>query len=180
MRAGAVKIIEQVAEKKPELVANYLKDLLPALDTPEPQTRWMIIYTFGFCAKLNPSISIKALEKAKEFLNTNSGSCLWDRSILYLGYLGAVSDEYAKKVFPILENTFTGTPSQTKTTLECFERMLPQLNEKMKKSLLMYAEKYSNSSKARVSAKIKKISKKLDLKKLVYSYRRCLCRKQNV
>ncbi|MFH1520054.1 MAG: HEAT repeat domain-containing protein [Candidatus Micrarchaeota archaeon] len=58
VRAGAAKIIEKVAEKKPELVSSYLKELFPALDSPEPQTRWMIIYAFGYCAKLNPDIAV--------------------------------------------------------------------------------------------------------------------------
>src|SRR3990172_5104634 len=47
IRGGAAKIVEQVAEKRPELVAVFLADLEPALDVPEPQTRWMIIRTFG-------------------------------------------------------------------------------------------------------------------------------------
>ena len=161
VRSGAAKIIEQVAQKKPELVAGYLKDLFPGLESYEPQTRWMIIHTFGFCAKLNSVIASKALDKAKEFLNTNSGACLWDRTILYLGYLGATSEMYAKKVFPLLEKTLSTIPSQTKTALESFERMLPLLDDKMKKQLLKYADKYSANSKSSVSTKAKKLIKKL-------------------
>jgi hypothetical protein len=111
VRAEAAKIIEKVAEKKPELVVSYLKDLLPALELPEPQTKWMIIHTLGLCAKLNPSISIKGIDKAKAFLETDSGVCLWDRTILYLGYVGAISRECANEVFPILERALTVVPS---------------------------------------------------------------------
>jgi len=161
VRAGAAKIIEQVAQNKPELVADCLKDLLLGLESSEPQTRWMIIHTFGFCAKLNPVMASKALDKAEEFLNTNSGACLWDRTILYLGYIGAVSEIHAKKVFPLLEKSLSTIPSQTKTTLESFERMFSRLDDKMKKQLLKYADKYSISSKSSVSAKAKKIIKKL-------------------
>jgi hypothetical protein len=53
IRSGAAKVIEIVAENRPELVAPYLEKLLPALSVKEPQTRWMIIRTMGFCAHLN-------------------------------------------------------------------------------------------------------------------------------
>ena len=35
IRAGAAKIVEIVAEKQPQLVADHLQDLLPALEVPE-------------------------------------------------------------------------------------------------------------------------------------------------
>ncbi|MFC2029923.1 hypothetical protein ACFLWA_04250, partial [Chloroflexota bacterium] len=53
VRAGAAKIVEQVALADPSLVAGSLPRLLPALDLPEPQTRWMAIHTLGLCASLD-------------------------------------------------------------------------------------------------------------------------------
>lgn len=161
VRAGAAKIIEMIAEKKPEFVADYLGKLMPGLEVPEPQTRWMIIHSFGYCAKLNPTISVKAFGKAKDFLEANSGACLWDRTILYLGDIGALSKERAEEVFPILRKALSTTPSQTKTILESFEKMIPTLDTKAKKILLSYAEKYSNDSKLSVRNRAKRLSKKL-------------------
>jgi hypothetical protein len=51
VRIGAARIVERVAENRPELVAPYLQDLLPALETPEPQTKWLLLVTLGYCAK---------------------------------------------------------------------------------------------------------------------------------
>ena len=65
VRSGAAKIIEIVAMKKPDIVTPFLKKLLPALEAEEPQTRWMIIRTMGFCSKFNQQISQKALQYAK-------------------------------------------------------------------------------------------------------------------
>jgi len=143
------------------LVADYLKDLLPALELPEPQTKWMIIHTLGLCAHLNPSISIKAIEQAKTFLEEDSGACLWDRTILYLGHIGALSEKYAKQVFPVLEKALTTIPTQTKTILESFERMLPVLDKEAKKRLLKYAKEYSTDNKPSVKSKAMKLQKRL-------------------
>ncbi|MBU0591014.1 HEAT repeat domain-containing protein [Candidatus Micrarchaeota archaeon] len=162
VRAGAAKIIEKVAEKKPELVSPYLKDLFSALESPEAQTRWMIIYAFGYCAKLNPDISVKALPKAKKFLEEESGACLWDRTIIYLGYLGAVSSKNAKHVVPLLEFALEKIPGQTKTILESFERILPVADTGMKNKILKYAKKYSNDKKASVKAKAIKLEKRVN------------------
>jgi ribosomal silencing factor RsfS len=161
VRAGAAKIIEMVAEKKPEFVAGHLERLISGLEVHEPQTRWMLIHTFGYCAKLNPTVSTKAFGKAKDFLEANSGACLWDRTILYLGDIGALSKEQAKKVFPILQKALTSIPSQTKTILESFEKMIPVLDTNDKKVLLEYAIKYSTDSKSSVRNKANKLSKKL-------------------
>lgn len=161
VRAGAAKIIEKVAEKKPDLVAPYLEKLLPALNAPEPQTRWMIIHAFGYCAKQKPGVAAKALDKAKEFLEADSGACLWDRSILYLGYLGVVSKENTKQIFPMLEKAFS-IPGQTKTVLESMERMIPVLGDKEKRRLLEYATKYLSDNKPSVKSKANKILKTLE------------------
>jgi hypothetical protein len=53
IRAGAAKVVEIVAETRPDLVAPFLEKLLPACSVEEPQTRWMVMRTMGFCAHLN-------------------------------------------------------------------------------------------------------------------------------
>ncbi|MBU0693158.1 MAG: hypothetical protein KKC11_00585 [Candidatus Omnitrophica bacterium] len=163
VRSGAAKIIEMVAEKKPEFIADHLEKLMSGLEVAEPQTRWMIIHSFGYCAKLNPTISIKALGKAKDFLEANSGACLWDRTILYLGDIGALSKEQAKEVFPILQKALSAIPSQTKTILESFEKIMPMLGVQAKKMLLECVERHSTDSKSSVRNKEKKLSKRLKI-----------------
>jgi len=103
IRAGAAKIVEIVAEKKPELVAPHLNKLIHALGVDEPQTKWMTLRTFGFCAEKNPKDAEKAIEYAVRCMENKQGLCLSSSAVLYLGDLGAVSKEYAKKVFPLIE-----------------------------------------------------------------------------
>ena len=69
VRSGAAKIVECVAMEKPELVAPYLAVLFPALEAFEPQTRWMIIRTFGLCAKNNPEAAKKAIPFARKYIH---------------------------------------------------------------------------------------------------------------
>lgn len=161
VRAGAAKIIEMVAEKKPEFIADHMKKLKTAFDAPEAQTRWMIIRTFGLCANLNPKAAEEALAKAKIFLKEDSGACLWNRTMIYLGYLGAVSEKYAQKAFPILEKAFTSVPKQENAVLEAVERMIPVLDGQTKTKVQKFAEKHSKSSKSNIKTRATKIIKKL-------------------
>ena len=101
IRAGAAKVVEIVAEKRPEMVAPRLEDLLPALSVQEPQTRWMIIRTMGFCAHLNKPIAQKAIPYAKKYIAEKEGLIIASSADLFLGDYGALSKEDAEIVFPI-------------------------------------------------------------------------------
>ena len=65
VRAGAAEIIEQVAVENPGMIAGFLPRLLPTLDAPEPQTRWMIIHTLGLCAGQDQDVALKAMPKTE-------------------------------------------------------------------------------------------------------------------
>jgi hypothetical protein len=162
IRSGAAKTIEKVAEKKPVIVAPHLDSVLKALDNPEAQTRWMMINTLGLCAKLNQKIASKALDKATQFLHAkNSGACLWDRTICYLGYIGATSKDNLKKVIPLLDYSLLHITSQTKTVLEAYEKIISLGDEKLKQKILATAIKYQNDEKNSVKSKASKLIKKL-------------------
>jgi len=161
VRAGAAKIIEQVAMVDPSLVANLMPRLLPALEVPEAQTRWMIIHTLGFCAALDTPTALKALSKAKEFIGLDSGACLWGSTIIYLGCMGATSEMNARTVFPMLERALREIPRQTKNVLESFLRMLDQTDGEIQTRIARYAETYAQNEKASVRTVARKIKKEL-------------------
>lgn len=160
VRAGAAKIIELVAIKKPELISKNLKSLLPLLDAEEPQTKWVTIHVFGLCAKLEPKLSKSVITKAKLFLKDKS-LCLQDRAITYFGYLGSISSKDASEILPILEDTLTTVPKRIPRAFEGFERMIPVLSQKDKLKLIKIAEKYSQSKTPSIAKYAKKILKKL-------------------
>lgn len=161
IRAGAAKIIEKVSEKRPDLVAPYLEEIMPALDVPEPQTRWMIIHTFGLCAKLNSELAIAAIEKAKEYLKENAGVCLTGATVIYLGNIGALSSREAKIVFPILENSLkTASLNEIDWILESFYKIFQNTDKNIKEKIINHAKKYVNSSKKSQQMRANKILKK--------------------
>lgn len=162
IRAGAAKIIEKVAEVKPELI--HLEKILPGLDMPEPQTRWMITHAIGLCAKCNTDFAYQAFDKIQKFLtDRNSGACLWDRSICYMKYIGLTSSKRAQKVLPILEQALINIPSQTKTILESFEKLILIADRNSKIKILNIAQKYQNNEKNSIKNKAISLIKKLSL-----------------
>ena len=105
IRAGAAKVVEIVAEERPELVASRLDELLPGLSVPEPQTRWMIIRTMGFCAPLNEPAAKKALPYAERYVDAKEGLVIASSADLFLGDLGALSKANARRTFPVLKRS---------------------------------------------------------------------------
>lgn len=162
IRAGAAKIIEKVAEKKPELIAMDLDKLKPALNAPEPQTRWMLMQVFGFCAKLNPKASISVLDCAKKYLTENAGVCLTGAVHLYLGRIGATSNNIANEVITILDDSLkTATENEIDWILEGFLYILDNLDSDSKEIVKRNAEIYLDSRKKSTQDRAKKILKKI-------------------
>lgn len=161
VRAGAAKIIEQVALSDPSLVVEFLPRLLPALEVEEPQTRWMAIHTLGLCAVLDTSTALEALPKAEAFIEAESGACLWGATVLYLGYVGATSAENARVAFLILERALQRVPKQTKQVLQSFLRLLDRADEETRAGIGRYAEAYVQSENKGVRTVAQKIARRL-------------------
>lgn len=162
IRAGAAKIIEKVAEKKPELIAKDLDKLKPALNAPEPQTRWMLMQVFGFCAKLNPKSSISVLDFAKKYLTENAGVCLTGAVHLYLGRIGATSNNTANEVISILDDSLkTATENEVDWILEGFLNIIDNLDYDSIEIVKRNAEIYLESRKKSTQDRAKKILKKI-------------------
>jgi hypothetical protein len=160
IRSGAAKIVEIVAEKKPELVAPHLEKLMPALTVEEPQTRWMIIRTFGFCSHLNPQIAEKAFGYAKKYVADNEGLCIKSSADLYLGDLGAISRDYAKQVFPILEKAMnTVIMNEEDWIIESLIKLYPNLNEEERAIALSFARLNETSQRKATITRINKLYK---------------------
>lgn len=160
VRSGAAKIIEIVAENKPELVADYLSSLFSALDAPEPQTRWMIIHVYGLCAKYNPNIAIKTFPYMDTYISKKSGTCLLARSIDYLGYIGALSKEYAKKSIIYLEKASRIDVRLDKRVLTSFEIILESCDKEIKSTILNILISYTKSEKGAIAKLATQIIKK--------------------
>jgi hypothetical protein len=141
IRAGAAKVVELVAEKRPEWVAARLRDLLPALSVPEPQTRWAIIRAMGFCAALNPAVAREAVPFAERYLRDKEGLCIASSADLFLGDLSAVSVEDARTVFPVLERSMANlVPNEEDWLLEALASAYGNLGALEREHVRAFAE----------------------------------------
>jgi hypothetical protein len=163
VRAGAAKILEQVALADPSLVVPFLPRLLPALEVPEPQTRWMAIHTLGLCAALDTQTALQALPKAEAFIAADSGACLWGATITYLGCLGATSAANARRVFPLLEQALARIPRQAKGVLDAFLRLLDQADADMRASIARHAEEFAEHDRPSIRTAARKLRKRVAL-----------------
>lgn len=162
IRSGAAKIVEIVAEKRPELVSPNIEKLLEALKVKEPQTKWMIIRTMGFCAHLNKKIVEKAIPYAEQYIKKKDGLCLASSADLFLGDIGVLSKKDAEKIFPILKVSISSCLlNEQDWLLETFMKILPNLGEKEKKIVVSFAKKHENSSKKATQSRVKKLMKLL-------------------
>jgi len=164
IRAGAAKIIEKVAEKKPELIATHLEKLLPALEMPEVQTRWMIIMAFGYCVKDNPKLALKGIDFAKSYIKENKGVCLSGAAHVYLGYAGSNSSKEAEMVLPILLNALqNASKNEMDWIIEAFIRISDNLTDPDKEVILNTAKLYLDAPKKSTVKRINKLIKKITL-----------------
>jgi len=161
VRSGAAKIIEKVAEEKPQLVAPLLPDLIPSLDYKEPQTRWMMIHTFGLCARLQPDISRGVFSTAIKYLDPSLGTCLRDRAITYLGYIGALSKPDCDKSFHFLIDSFKNHPDRVTRIFESLERLSVWFDPDQKKIVNGHAAIFSASSSLEIRKWAIRTGKKL-------------------
>ena len=158
IRAGAAKVVEIVAENRPEMVAPRLEDLLPALSVQEPQTRWMIIRTMGFCAHLNKPIAEKAITYAKKYIEEKEGLIIASSADLFLGDYGALSKEDAEIVFPILEYSMErAVKNEADWLLEAFYKLYANLGEREKNIVLKFAEDWQYSARKSTKKRAKRI-----------------------
>ncbi len=162
VRAGAAKIIEQVALKKPELVVPFLDELAPALEQPEAQTRWMIIHTFGLCAHLAPDKAEKVFPYAKQFMNGDSGACLWGAAIKYLGFFGATGPESAEQAFPLLAAALEDLPKQARQTLTALLHLAPSASPQLKTKIREQIQPQLDSESKSAAREARKILKSLE------------------
>jgi hypothetical protein len=160
VRAGAAKIVEIVAESEPERVAPRLDELLPALQAAEPQTRWMAIRVFGFCARLNEAWAEKAIPFAEAIAESEEGLCLRSSADLFLGDYGALSKRNAAAVMPILlRSAGSLVRNEEDWLLEAFMEMLPQVSAEAKAKILGFARRCERAPKKSTQARAKKLLK---------------------
>ena len=158
IRSGAAKVVEIVAENRPDLVAPYLEELLPALSVKEPQTRWMIIRTMGFCARLNKPMAQKAIAYAEQYIHAREGLCIVSSADMFLGDLGALSKQDASSVFPILEQAMQNPiTNEQDWLLEAFYKVFPNLEKADQETVVRFADRWQCSTRKSTQQRARRI-----------------------
>lgn len=161
VRAGAAKVVEIVAENHPEWVAPYLGKLLPALSVKEPQTRWAIIRTMGYCAHLNKSVAQKAIPYAEKYIDEKKdGLIIASSADLFLGDFGCISKKDADRVFPILEKSMGNViENEQDWLLEALYKVYPNVGKAEQKTIKKFAEDWQSSNRKSTQRRAKRILK---------------------
>lgn len=158
IRSGAAKVVEIVAEKRPELVSPHLEKLIPALSVQEPQTRWMVMRVMGFCARLNKAVAQKAIIYAEKYIEDKEGLCIASSADLYLGDIGALSKEDAEKVFPILEQAKDSLiENEQDWLLETYLKIIRYLEKDEQEIVFKFAEHWQYSARKTTQQRALKI-----------------------
>jgi len=158
IRSGAAKVVQIVAEQRPEWVAPHLGKLLPALSVPEPQTRWAIIRLMGFCARLNKPVAQAAIPYAEKYLDAKEGLCIASSADLFLGDFGANSPEDAQKVFPVLEFSMESPlENEPDWLLEAACKLFQNLDQAGQAKVCKFAERWQYSSRKSTQQRARRI-----------------------
>ena len=158
IRSGAAKIVEIVAEKKPEFVAPHLEKLIPSLEVAEPQTRWMIIRAIGFCAHLNEPIAQQAIAYAESYIEKKEGLCIASSADLFLGDYGAISNKNATRIFPILEKSISNAVlNEADWLLETFIKIYRNVGNHEKEIIRSFARIHADSPRKSTQSRVKKL-----------------------
>ena len=130
---------------------------------PEPQTRWMIIMTYGYCVKNNPKSALKGIDYAKSYISENQGVCLTGAAHVYLGHAGAHSTQKAEEVFPVLLNALqTASVNEVDWIIEAFINICDNLTAPDKEVILNTVKLYLNTPKKSTIKRIEKLIKKIN------------------
>lgn len=163
VRAGAAKAIEIVSESRPDLIAMHLQSLQAALSAPEPQTRWMMLRTCGFCAHLVPEVAANALPAAEAILENKEGLILASSADLFLGALGAVSSVYARRVLPLLIRSAEHlVKNEADWLMEALTAASHQLDESGRTFAVSFARRFVDGTRKSTRIRASKLLQAID------------------
>ena len=134
---------------------------MSALSVEEPQTRWAIIRTMGFCAHLNKSVAQKAIPYAKKYIDEKKdGLIIASSADLFLGDFGCISKKDAHRVFPILERSMGNViENEQDWLLEALYKVYPNVGEAEQKTIKKFAEDWQSSNRKSTQRRAKRILK---------------------
>ena len=102
-RQFAAHVIAIVADRDPELLSEYVPDLIDALYRPEAQTRWEVLDALSSIAEKNPDSVTGAFDGAEASLFDDGSATVRLAAFVFLCRLGASSPERSDEVWPLID-----------------------------------------------------------------------------
>ncbi len=102
-RQFAAHVIALVADRDPELLSEYVPDLIDALYRPEAQTRWEILDALTLLVPQEGVKLAEALDGAEAALFDDASSTLRLSAFRFLATWAALTEKGSAQVWPILD-----------------------------------------------------------------------------
>ena len=158
IRIGAMGIIREVADQKPELVAERLDKIIETLQQKERPTRWIATDILACCAHLQPKKAEQALPRIIKHVNIQEGTVLMVQTVRFLGAYGRIDKTKAVSVFPHLEKALEEYPvNAIGFVLESFAEIAPLMDANRTSKLKTIAQSYLDNSTATIQKKARKL-----------------------
>jgi len=161
MIKDCVEVMTLVAEKKPDFVAPFAKQITPLLSHKNTQARWEAAHSLSYVAHLVPGVISSVLGCFEELIEKDESIIIRDYSVDAVSNFAKAGKSEAEKAYPILlkalllwngkhaHHTFSG--------LESVVKFMPNL----KKEVVALIGPFTTEKRAVVSKVAKSLLKKL-------------------
>jgi hypothetical protein len=141
------ELMTYVSERKPELVAPYLGEMLSLLTHKETKARWETLHTLAQVAHLVPKAVESVLHELEAFIEKDKSVIIRDYTTESVARYAGTSPEAARKALPFLKFVLEKWGDKhAGRVMEGMLRIYQQIPS-LKIELLPYAEAYVGSPK---------------------------------
>lgn len=102
-RQFAAAALFQLAKEKPELLVDYIDDMIDALNRPEAQTRWECLEALTILVDYDARTCGKAIPEAEAALFDEESGPVRLGAMRFLCKLGATTANRSEKVWPLID-----------------------------------------------------------------------------
>jgi hypothetical protein len=103
MRQFSAAAISVVSESKPEILVEYIPQIVDALHRPEAQTRWECLETLSHVVLLAPDACDEALTGSEGSLYDDESGSARLAAVRFLSAYGGIDAKRSQKVWPLLD-----------------------------------------------------------------------------
>ncbi len=156
--SDCVKVLYEIGERKPELVAPYAENFIGLLKSKDNRLVWGAMTALGRIAELNPKPVYSHFEDI--YTAYENGSVITvDNSISVFAALCKTDKEYAKRILPLLIQHLT--KCRAKEIPQHLERMSICFNKNNIKQIASTIEGRFEKLSGSQQTRVKKVMKKL-------------------